>query len=82
MPIHMTEDVLENVSHRQSVFTIPKGLRLYFRYNRELLGNLIHAAWEPVNEIYSEEIVMREEFPGKWDTLNAVPHLYAELISD
>ncbi len=81
MSIHMTEDVLENVPHRQFVFTIPKRLRLYFRYNRELLGSLIHAAWETVNEIYSEEIVMGEAFPGMiagiqtfGDLINWHPH--------
>jgi len=34
------EELLEDVPHRQVVFTIPKGLRPYFRTERALLGDL------------------------------------------
>ncbi len=83
----MAEDVLENVPHRQFVFTIPKRLSLYFRYNRELPGNLIHTAWETVKEIYSEEIAMGEAFPGMiaeiqtfGDLINWHSHLFNSLF--
>jgi len=33
----------------QWVFTIPKRLRVFFRYNRRLLGKLCRAAYETVN---------------------------------
>ncbi|MCK4432007.1 MAG: transposase zinc-binding domain-containing protein, partial [Candidatus Aminicenantes bacterium] len=36
----MREKLLLDVPHRQVVFTIPKMLRIYFKYNRPLLGGL------------------------------------------
>jgi len=39
------EELLEDVPHRQVVFTIPKRLRVYFRYDRTLLGDLAGCAW-------------------------------------
>lgn len=36
----MRETLLLDVPHRQVVFTIPKMLRLFFKYNRKLLGSL------------------------------------------
>jgi len=38
--IHVAEDVCFCVPHRQFVFTIPKRLRIYFRYDRDLLKEL------------------------------------------
>ena len=35
----------DRVCHRQFVFTIPKRFRLYFRYDRKLLGDLCQVAW-------------------------------------
>jgi hypothetical protein len=43
-----TEDLLEDVPHRQVVFTIPKRLRIYFRYDRKLLGELAGCAWRAI----------------------------------
>jgi hypothetical protein len=40
----MRETLLQDVPHRQVVFTIPKMLRIFFKYNRRLLGNLCQAA--------------------------------------
>ncbi len=39
------EELLEDVPHRQVVFTIPKRLRIFFRYDRKLLGELASCAW-------------------------------------
>ena len=39
------EELLEDVPHRQVVFTIPKRLRVYFRYDRRLMGELAAGAW-------------------------------------
>ena len=39
------EELLEDIPHRQVVFTIPKRLRIYFRYDRKLLGKLASCAW-------------------------------------
>ena len=84
MSLHLTDDVLMNVPHRQFVFTIPKRLRLFFRYDRSLLGELVHAAWEVVNEIYSEEIAFGEATSTMiagiqtfGDLINWHPHIHA-----
>ena len=43
--------MLEEVGHAQWVFVMPKMLRPYFLYHRELLGCLARAAWETVREL-------------------------------
>ena len=48
----VAEHVCAEVPHRQFVFTIPKRLRLYFRYDRSLLGTLCQAAWRTVCTVY------------------------------
>ena len=40
----MREELLLNVPHRQVVFTIPKMLRVFFKYKRRLLGDLCRCA--------------------------------------
>ena len=40
----MRETLLLDVPHRQVVFTIPKMLRIFFKYKRRLLGDLCQAA--------------------------------------
>jgi hypothetical protein len=52
----LNEDVLADVPHRQWVFTIPKRLRVYFRYDRSLLGKLCRAAYDTVCEVFKLEI--------------------------
>ena len=43
--------MLEEVPHAMWVFTIPKMLRVYFLYHRELLGELSRAAYETLREL-------------------------------
>jgi hypothetical protein len=38
------------------VFTIPKRLRVYFRFDRSLLGRLCRVAYDTVREVYALEI--------------------------
>jgi hypothetical protein len=38
-------ELLAEVPHRQVVLTIPKRLRIYFRFDRRLLGELLGCAW-------------------------------------
>jgi ribosomal protein S27E len=52
----LNDEVLADVPHRQWVFTIPRRLRVYFRYDRSLLGKLCHAAWETVRDVYALEV--------------------------
>jgi ribosomal protein S27E len=40
----MRETLLLDVLHRQVVFTIPKTLRIFFKFRRKLLGELCRAA--------------------------------------
>jgi len=40
----LRERLLLDVPHRQIVFTVPKRLRLFFKYDRRLLGELCRAA--------------------------------------
>jgi hypothetical protein len=44
------EEVLDRVSHRQWVFSIPKRLRPYFMYDRKLLAKLSLCAWRVLPE--------------------------------
>ncbi len=50
--------------HRQLVFTIPKRLRLYFRYDRSLLGELARAAWESVVKVVRDVLGRDDVVPG------------------
>ena len=50
----LREEVVEQVGHAMWTFTIPKLLRPYFLYRRELLGKLCRAAWETVSELIRE----------------------------
>lgn len=52
----LTTEVLAPVPHRQWVFTIPKRLRIYFRYDRRLLGKLCRAAFEVVRDVFADEV--------------------------
>jgi hypothetical protein len=56
--------VCASVPHRQLVFTIPKRLRIYCRYDRSLLGELARAAWESVVEVYRRVLQREDVTPG------------------
>ena len=80
----LKDEVLAQVSHRQWVFTIPKRLRVYFRYDRKLLGKLCRAAWETLRAVYALEIDGDCGIPAMicapqtfGDLLNAHPHVHA-----
>ncbi len=52
------------VPHRQIVLTIPKRLRIYFRHDRSLLGELARAAWLAVTEAYRHVLQREDVVPG------------------
>ena len=52
----LNEEVLADVPHRQWVFTIPKRLRVYFRFDRRLLGKLCRTAYDTVCEVFKLEV--------------------------
>jgi len=61
--LHVAEDVGQPVPHRQFVWTIPKRLRVFFRFHRGLLNRLPRLAWETVLEVY-RAILGPEAIPG------------------
>jgi hypothetical protein len=75
--------VLEEVSHRQYVFTIPKRFRIFFKYDRKLLGKLAGVSWETVREVFVEEIDYEDVYPaipdgvflesGKFISIDSIP---------
>ena len=71
------------------MFTIPKRLRLYFRYDRKLLGKLAKAAYETVIESitqYNNKVMFT---PGSivaiqtfGDIINFHPHIHMLITDD
>jgi len=47
---HLYDPVLEKVEHRHVVFSLPKRIRAYFRYDRKLNNILFNAAWVSTQE--------------------------------
>jgi hypothetical protein len=68
--------VCASVPHRQFVFTIPKRLRLFFRFDRGLLGELPRLAWETVLEVYRAVLDRHDVTPG----MVAAIHTFGQLI--
>ncbi|MCB0319808.1 MAG: transposase zinc-binding domain-containing protein [Bdellovibrionales bacterium] len=80
---HLHENVLLPHDHSHQVFTIPKRLRPFFKFNRKLLGKLYTAA----NRAWCDTIA--DAFPHNWrtgsvmslhtsgDLLNFHPHIHS-----
>ncbi len=78
----MREELLLDVPHRQVVFTIPKMLRIFFKYNRRLLGDLCRCALRSLT-CYFEVFAGSELMPGViaaiqtfGNRMNLHPHLH------
>jgi ribosomal protein S27E len=76
------EKLLLDVPHRQVVFTIPKRLRLFFKYKRRLLGDLCRSALRALSR-YFEVVAGSELMPGVvaaiqtfGEQINFHPHLH------
>jgi hypothetical protein len=76
--------ILEQVSHAQFVFTIPKLLRPIFRFHRRDLGLLCKSAWQALREMFREVASDPAALPGVvisvqnyGDRLNLHPHVHA-----
>jgi hypothetical protein len=85
--LHLADEVCRFVPHRQFVWTMPKRLRVFFRFHRGLLGRLPPLAWETVREVYAA-LLGPEATPGGiigiqtfGSLLHFHPHLHA-LITD
>ena len=84
----VSHEVCASVPHRQFVFTIPKRLRIYFRFDRQLLGKLCRAAWQVVRQVYAAASDHPEAVPGMigaiqtfGDLVHFHPHIHA-LVSE
>ena len=62
--MHAAEDVCLSVSHRQFVWTIPKRLRVYFRFDRKLLKELPKVASDVIKEVYQALLGRVDASPG------------------
>ena len=79
---HLHEEILLQEPHRHLVFSIPKRLRIYFRFDRGLLAQLYQAAWEVWAE-YVQSLIP-EGRPGAvmalhptGSLLESNPHIHA-----
>ena len=75
LSMHVREEVFATVPHRQFVFTIPKRLRIYFRFNRELLGQLPKIAFELIREVYQAVLGREDAVPGMAATVQTFGEL-------
>lgn len=82
----LNDEVLADVPHRQFVFTIPKRLRVYFRFDRKLLGKLCRAAYETICEVFKLDVdgdlgvpAMICAIQSFGDLINFHPHLHIIL---
>lgn len=78
---HISDVVLkdDHIPLHHMVFSIPKRLRSYFRYNRRLCSILFQSAWGVLEEVYSTDIaepgaVLTLQTAG--EALNWNPHLH------
>ena len=60
----LTETILFPVPHRHVTLTIPKMLRPYFRYHRDLLKDLCRIAHECVRDVMRLSLDQPEGMPG------------------
>ena len=59
----VAQDVCLSVPHRQFVWTVPKRLRIFFRYHRNLLQQLPRLAWQSILQTY-RALLGEEATPG------------------
>jgi hypothetical protein len=78
----MREELLLDVPHRQVVFTTPRMLRIFLKYNRKLLGELCRCALRSLT-CYFETVAQSELMLGViaaiqtfGDRINLHPHLH------
>ena len=82
------QELLEDVPHRQVVFTIPKRLQVFFRYDRRLLGELAGCAWRALKLYFGAYFDGAPVIPGAvgfvqtaGELLNFHPHIHV-LVTD
>ncbi len=75
-------------ANRQLVFTIPKRLRFYCRYDRRLPGGLARAAWRATVEGYRQQLKRGDLIPSMvagiqtfGELVHFHPHIHA-IVTD
>ena len=79
---HLYNEVLDDCEQRHVVFSLPKRLRPYVKYNRSLASHVFQAAWRSLAECLSVEgyqpgAIFTLQTAG--DALNFNPHLHGLL---
>ena len=81
---HIHSEVIENVPHRHTVFTIPKRLRVFFKYDRKLNTILFRAALSALSQVLGtneRELTAIFTVQISGEALNYHPHLHG-LLAD
>jgi hypothetical protein len=81
---HVYYEVIEDVPHRHTVFTIPKRLRVFFKYDRKLNTILFKAAWGALSHVLGideRELAAIFTVQTAGEALNYHPHLHG-LLAD
>jgi len=86
---HVYQEVLGDLPVRQYVVTIPKMLRLCFKYDRKLLGLLCQCFYASVKDLFQDAAQDRRSLPGMISSLQSYgddptrfyPHLHS-LVTD
>ena len=83
---HLCEEVLKAVPHRHLVFSIPKIIRPYFRYDRKRSSILFQASWETISKMY--DVLIPGGTPGAIPTFQSAganlkwnPHIHSIATS-
>jgi hypothetical protein len=77
----LINEVLEGVTYQQYMFTMPKIIRPYFKYDRSLLGKLCLCALETIKEFFAA-CLPKDTVPGAiisiqtWGNRGANFHLH------
>ena len=76
-------NILKKVPHRHFVFSMPKILRKYFLFNRDLLKDLSRISWEIVKDYYTNTCMKEDASPAAvavtqtfGDFLSFNPHIH------
>ncbi len=82
------DNILYPVPHRQFVFSIPKMLRIYFKYDRKLLTRLCHCANESLRMFFRTVLGLNDGILGMIMVIHTFgdyarfhPHLHA-IVAD
>src|SRR5438093_10893083 len=59
----ITGKILYPLPHRQYVFTLPKMLRAYFRFDRKLSGKLSQCTYQSLKEFFQTTLNRKEAMP-------------------